>query len=243
METQPSRISFLDLDMPRPLQIVKRAGDSRQLDMDASRKLSWQSSNCGSDESQPEPLEGLPKLSIPKRRTTSRNIRATAAFQELSSDSGYNGDVVTPEQSNLDEDVEDTTPKPRRSTSDMSPRRVPKFVPSHAVTSKASMMCLRGKTSTLQPEYRSSKRNDHQVRADEPPQRHIDPDEGAMGGCTSPDPFAGYLSTPPTSRISSSNFDISEANRSVSRATSFLLAPRVVVTPETKTVDDGVSMF
>jgi hypothetical protein len=231
METQPSTISFLDLDIPRPLQIIKRADDSRQIDPDTVRKLSQSSvQSSNTDESlgsAPEPPGGDRPLSIPKKRVTTRNIRATAAFQDMSSDSGYGADVSTPEH--MDSDVDDTTPKPRRSTSDNSPVRAPEFFAPPVLTSKASMLCLRGRKFPGRPRYEALPFHEERVG------------RGITGGSTSPDPFAGCISTPPTSRISSSNFDISESATSNSLASPYLLAPRVVVTPECKALDDGVS--
>ncbi|RKU46813.1 hypothetical protein DL546_007586 [Coniochaeta pulveracea] len=208
MDTQPSSISFLDLDIPRPLQIIKRSEGPGHLVHYYSRKTPSRADSVDFNAKIPESPEAKWPLSIPKKRFTTRDIRDEASPQKAPDDSGYIADISTPGQ--IDSDAEDTTPKPQRSTSDMSPARGPEYYPPHSLTTKASMLCLpRGKPSSR------PRRVDSNLC---PPGRGLRPDIGQRynSGSTTADKCFGQTSTPPTSRISSSNFDISDSASTVS---------------------------
>lgn len=232
IETQPSSISFLDLDIPRPLQIVKKIDDPNRLGHHSSRKkTSWSHSVVSNDSVSEVPAADWP-LSIPKKRFTTRDIRNEAASQKSADDSGYSADVSTPGQ--VDSDVDETTPKPRRSTSDMSPARAPEYYPPNSLTTKASMLCLTGRKFPGRPQFQANLG---------PLSCRPQPDTAQRynSGSTAADMCIGQTSTPPTSRISSSNFDLSDTTSTASSAFPFLLVPRVVVTPECQALDVGTS--
>lgn len=231
----------LDPDMiaPRPLQIIKRIDRNQDLRKTSRMTSSSSGYSVFTDESLgsvPDPPGGEQRLFIPKKR------RQPVSWPQPQQ-SEYQcrpEDVHVP----ADTDDLDTTPKPRRSNSCESPKRaVPDYLTTPALSAKASLHFLKEnklplKTlKPLKPLYEDdfgSKMAGHtssQVAASGHTHETISPF----------DDWKNPSSTATSSRISSSNFDISEPDVATSTVGPYLLAPKLTVTPECKVLDDGIT--
>jgi hypothetical protein len=219
----------LDLDVPRPLQIIKcvdRNQDLRQ----ASRMTSSSSRySAGTDESlgsAPEPPGGDQPLFIPKKRRQPvpwTTPGQQAQYQDRPAD-------ATPDKTPSSDGDLETTPKPRRSNSCTSPERTTEYLPPPTLSTKASLLFLKGRKPLGKP-LNQDNLGTHMA--------HLSPGPAAV----SPSPLDGWRlsSSATSSRISSSNFDISEPEVAIATTGPYLLAPKITVTPECKAIDDEVT--
>lgn len=227
--------STLSLDVPRPLQIIKRVRNFDQSDLDSLRKSSLVSSAV-TDESLGIPFGGDPPLVIPKKRYVPQPSphKARDGNQRLC-------DITADSDSDLE-----TTPRPRRSNSCESPARAPGDFPTPTLSTKASLLFLKGKKPG---------RPLHKTNIGAPLGSSLAGSEFGLGykaiqatatnvvNPTLKGTFGGYRSpSGVSSGISSANFNISVGSDVSCSATSpYLLAPRIVATPECRALDDGVT--
>lgn len=137
-----------ELAAPRPLQIIKRAETLQDIrNREASGSSSYSVYSHESRGSVPARPEDTFPLVIPKKRQVAR----TTVLARPTQPTEYcrQGEVSTPSP---DTDQE-TTPKPRRSTSCESPSRA---LPDHltlapALSAKASLLFLKGKRPDVAP--------------------------------------------------------------------------------------------
>jgi hypothetical protein len=197
-------LSDPELAIPRPLQIVKRVDRLHDLgSRDASNSSGYSTSTDQSRGSVPARPEDSFPLLIPKKRQVARLVALASPTRQTEYQSPLREDK--PHSPDADEE---TTPKPRRSTSCESPgRAVPDYLTRPpALSTKASLLFLKGKRPDISP----------------------------LDGWK-------LSSSAASSRLSSSNFDISEHGQDAESSGTYLLAPKITVTSESKALDEGIT--